>query len=227
MNDNHEEMERVLEETKEYYRHRSSQYSDWSRRTGKYEGGSEPDESYFNEARMLLDALDSNKLTGDVLEIASGTGIWTEALTRHATSITALDSSQEMIEQCKTRLRGNPKVRHVHADFYTWIPDRQYDAVTFSFWISHVPSWKLDEFAMKVSNYLRPRGRIFFVDQQRSAMKHELLDSLAEKSHPGPSKTEKRSTSSNTSTRLRKSPNPYSITGSRQESRTRPTTSTT
>jgi len=164
---------------------------------------------------------------GDVLEIASGTGIWTEALTHHATSITALDSSQEMIEQCKTRLRGNPKVRHVHADFYTWIPDRQYDAVTFSFWISHVPSWKLDEFAMKVSNCLRPRGRIFFVDRQRSAMKYELLDSLAEKSHPGPSKTEKRSTSSNTSTRLRKSPNPSSITGSRQESRTRPTTSTT
>ncbi len=220
-------MERVLEETKEYYRQRSSQYSDWSRRTGKYEGGSEPDESYFNEARMLLDALDSNKLTGDVLEIASGTGIWTEALTRHATSITALDSSQEMIEQCKTRLRGNPKVRHVHADFYTWIPDRQYYAVTFSFWISHVPSWKLDEFALKVSNCLRPRGRIFFVDQQRSAMKYELLD------QPGgeiASRTLEDGKTFNVIkhfTRLRKSPNPSSITGSRQESRTRPTTSTT
>ena len=71
---------------------------------------------------MLLDALDSNKLAGDVLEIASGTGIWAEALTRHASSITALDSSQEMIERCKTRLRGNPKVRYVHADFYAWTP---------------------------------------------------------------------------------------------------------
>ena len=108
---------------------------------------------------MLLDALNSQKLTGDVLEIASGTGIWTEALTRHATSITALDSSQEMIERCKTRLGGNPKVRYIHADFYAWTPDRQYDAVTFSFWISHVPSWKLDEFAAKVSHCLRPQRK--------------------------------------------------------------------
>lgn len=166
----------VIDETKEYYRQRSSQYSDWSRRTGKYEGGSEPDESFFREAKILLDALDSNRLTGDVLEIASGTGIWTEALTRHATSITALDSSQEMLERCKTRLRGNPKVRYIHADFYTWTPDRQYDAVTFAFWISHVPSWKLDEFAVKTSHCLGPRGRIFFVDQQRDAMKYEVLD---------------------------------------------------
>jgi len=166
----------VIDETKEYYRQRASQYSDWSRRTGNYEGGSEPDESYFSEAKMLLDALDSNRLTGDVLEIASGTGIWTEALACHATSITALDSSQEMIERCRTRLKGNPKVRYVHADFYTWTPDSHYDAVTFSFWISHVPSWKLDEFTAKVSHCLRSRGKIFFVDQQRSAMKYEVMD---------------------------------------------------
>ncbi len=170
------EDDHVINETKEYYRQRASQYSDWSRRTGKYEGGSEPDESFFSEAKMLLDALDSKRLTGNVLEIASGTGIWTEALARNATSITALDSSLEMIERCKTRLRGNPKVRYVHADFYTWTPDRHYDAVTFSFWISHVPSRKLDEVAAKVSHCLRPRGRIFFVDQQRSAMKYEVLD---------------------------------------------------
>jgi len=166
----------VIDETKEYYRQRASQYSDWSRRTGKHEGGSEPDESFFGEAKMLLDALDSEKLTGDVLEIASGTGIWTEALTRHATSITALDSSQEMIDRCKTRLKGNPKVQYVHADFYAWTPDRHYDAVTFSFWISHVPSWKLDEFTAKISHCLRRRGRVFFVDQQRSAMKYEVMD---------------------------------------------------
>lgn len=166
----------MIDETKEYYRQRASQYSDWSRRTGRYEGGSEPNESFFDEAKMLLDALDSNKLTGDGLEIASGTGIWTEALTRHATTPTALDSSREMIELCKTRLMGTPKVRYVHADFYTWTPDRQYDAVTFAFWISHVPSWKLDEFATKVSHCLLPRGRIFFVDQKSSAMKYEVLD---------------------------------------------------
>ena len=154
-------MDRVLEETKEYYRQRASQYSDWSRRTGVYEGGSEPDASWFDEARILLDALEAENLQGNVLEIASRTGIRTEVLVKIARSVTALDSSREMIEKSKSRLKENPKARYVLADFYDWTPDRAYDAVTFSFWISHVPSFKLDEFASKVSRCLRLGGNVF------------------------------------------------------------------
>jgi ubiquinone/menaquinone biosynthesis C-methylase UbiE len=176
MNENPDEMERILEETKEYYRRRASQYSDWSQRTGEYEGGSEPEASFFDEAKILLDALYAARLAGNVLEIASGTGIWTEALSKNATTVTALDSSQEMIERCKSRLRGNPKVRYVLADFYDWTPDRAYDAVSFSFWISHVPASKLEEFVSKLSHCLRPGGRVFFVDQQRDAIKNEILE---------------------------------------------------
>ncbi|MBI3859249.1 MAG: methyltransferase domain-containing protein [Thaumarchaeota archaeon] len=166
----------MLEETKEYYRQRAAQYSDWANRTGNYEGGSEPDESWFSEARTVIEALEAARLDGDVLEVACGTGIWTDVLVKNANSVTALDSSQEMIERSKARLKANPKVRFVLADFYGWLPDMAYDAVTFSFWISHVPSWKLDEFASKVSKCLKPEGRVFFVDQRREAMKYETLD---------------------------------------------------
>jgi ubiquinone/menaquinone biosynthesis C-methylase UbiE len=48
---------------------------------------------------VLIEALGSSRLSGNVLEIASGTGIWTEELLRSAASVTALDSSPEMHER--------------------------------------------------------------------------------------------------------------------------------
>ncbi len=89
MTDDSEEVSSILEETKEYYRQRAAQFADWNR--GEYDGGSEPDTSVFEEARILLDALQAENLEGAVLELASGTGIWTEALAKTATSVTALD----------------------------------------------------------------------------------------------------------------------------------------
>jgi len=173
VSDDSEETSSILEETKEYYRQRAAQFADWHR--GEYDGGSEPDMSVFEEAKILLDALQAENLEGAVPEIASGTGIWTEALAKTANSVTALDSSPEMLERCKSRLGANPGVRYVVADFYDWIPDQEYDAASFSFWISHVPASKLDQFVSKLSDCLKPGGKIFFVDQQTHKMKHEDL----------------------------------------------------
>jgi len=173
VNDNQDKVNHLVEETKEYYRKRAPQYWDWSSPTAVYEEGPQPDRSFFDEARMLLDALDDAKLEGNVLEIACGPGILTEALVKHAASVTALDSSREMIERSRLRLKGNPKVKFVLADFYNWKPDAVYDAVAFSFWISHVPSTKLDEFVLKVSRCLSPEGRVFFLDQRPEAAINE------------------------------------------------------
>ena len=170
------ELDQTVEETKEYYRQRASQYSDWAHRTGEYEEGAEPEASWFDEARVLIEALASTGLSGDVLEIASGTGIWTEELLRNAASVTALDSSPEMHERSRSRLMGNPKMRYIVADIYNWVPDMSYDAVTFSFWLSHVPASKLDDFVSKVSRCLKLGGRIFFADQRTEGLTREVMD---------------------------------------------------
>ncbi len=162
-------LKRILEEMKEYYRQRAPEYDEWFYRKGRYDRGREADQTWFTEVQMVFQALDSMNLKGDILEVASGTGIWTERLVKNATSVTSLDSSEEMIEKNKARVNSD-LVKYVVADFYEWTPDRTYDAVAFSFWISHVPSSKLDEFASKVSLCLKPDGRVFFVDQQRESM---------------------------------------------------------
>jgi len=170
------ELDHTVEETKEYYRQRASRYSDWAHRTGQYEEGVEPEASWFDEAMILIEALASSGLSGGVLEIASGAGIWTEELLRNAASVTALDSSPEMHERSSSRLMGNPKVRYVVADIYDWVPDMTYDAVTFSFWLSHVPGSKLDDFVSKVAQCLKLGGKVFFADQRREGLIREVMD---------------------------------------------------
>src|SRR5215831_2256504 len=81
-----------------------------------------------------------------------------------------------MIARNRSRLKDNAKVKYVLADVYDWAPDQEYDAVTFSFWISHVPSSRLDEFVGKVAQSVKKGGRLFFVDQQLSARENEPLE---------------------------------------------------
>jgi SAM-dependent methyltransferase len=52
---------------------------------------------------------------GDVLELACGTGLWTQRLAPHAASLTAIDGSPEMLERCRARV-NDPGVRYVTAD---------------------------------------------------------------------------------------------------------------
>jgi len=84
-----------------------------------------------------------------VLELACGTGLWMVELAHHATSVTAVDASPEVLEINRARLRETGRenaVRYVEADLFGWRPDAAYDAVFFGFWLSHVPPERFEAF---------------------------------------------------------------------------------
>jgi trans-aconitate methyltransferase len=108
-------------------------------------------------------ALDAFQPTGSVLELACGPGTWTGQLLRHATEITAVDASHEMLAIASARHAGD-RVRFVQADIFSWEPDRRYDVVFFGFWLSHVPLELFEPFWSLVADCLEPAGRVFFVD---------------------------------------------------------------
>src|SRR5919201_5617599 len=117
----------------------------------------------------LIAAIDAFQPTGDVLELACGPGVWTERLLHYATSVTAVDAAPEMLARAKARV-GEDRVRFVQADLFVWTPDRRYDVVFFSSWISHVPLDRFGAFWSFVAHCLRPAGGRFFVgDAQRPA----------------------------------------------------------
>ena len=79
--------------------------------------------------RELAEALEAFRPAGRVLELACGPGVWTGQLLRHATEITAVDASPDMLAVAAARV-GSDRVRFVRADLFDWAPERRYDVVS-------------------------------------------------------------------------------------------------
>jgi SAM-dependent methyltransferase len=111
----------------------------------------------------LTRALEAFRPAGSVLELACGPGVWTSKLLRHATDVTAVDASTEMLAIAAARV-GGERVRFVQADLFTWVPDRRYDVVFIGFWLSHVPPERFESFWSLVADCMKDDGRVFFAD---------------------------------------------------------------
>jgi demethylmenaquinone methyltransferase/2-methoxy-6-polyprenyl-1,4-benzoquinol methylase len=158
-------IEKMLREQIEYYRARASEYDEWFLRRGRYDRGPEANGLWFEEVATVRAALDRLHPTGDVLELACGTGLWTEQLLATARRITAVDTSPEVLELNRQRLHS-PNVEYVQADLFAWRPEERYDIVFFGFWLSHIPPQRFDSFWQTVADSLNPGGRVFFVDSK-------------------------------------------------------------
>jgi 2-polyprenyl-3-methyl-5-hydroxy-6-metoxy-1,4-benzoquinol methylase len=167
----------LLGEQVRYYRARAGEYDDWWYRRGRYDRGEEANARWFGEAVQAQAALDRFAPAGEVLELACGTGLWTERLVAHAERVTAIDSSPEAIELARERI-GEAPVEYVQADLFAWEPQHRYDVCFFAFWLSHVPEERFACFWEKVRRAVTPDGRVFFVDsapsERASAVDHKL-----------------------------------------------------
>ncbi|XTP08272.1 trans-aconitate 2-methyltransferase [Streptomyces albus subsp. chlorinus] len=158
---------------------------DWTERQIAYyrARAAEYDRAY--DIRMhkprLVKALDELPISGDILELACGTGQWTQLLSDRARSLTALDAAPEMLRIARARMRGLA-TRFIEADIFTWEPDRQYDTVFFAFWLSHVPPVEMEAFWHLLKWALAPGGCVVFLDD--SLAKAELEEPVAEAQVP-------------------------------------------
>jgi SAM-dependent methyltransferase len=163
-----DDLDGLLDEQATYYRDRAPEYDLWWRREGMYDGGDAFNRQWHAEIDDLRLALDAFAPRGDVLELAAGTGGWTIELARYADRITAVDLSLETLAINRQKTAGTADIRHVQADVFDWRPDRRYDVVFFSFWLSHVPPSRFDGFWSLVADALAPDGRVFLIDNQPS-----------------------------------------------------------
>jgi len=163
-------MSDVLKEQKRYYAERAPEYDDWWYRRGRYE--LEPDAL----ARWQADvaeaeaALEGFAPSGSVLELAAGTGIWTRRLVEPAGRVVAVDANAE------TLALNTSEAELVRADVFEWEPAERFDLVFFSFWLSHVPEERFDEFWSLVRAALAPGGRVFLVDSGAGDTAHTGTD---------------------------------------------------
>lgn len=173
--------QRLIDEQIAYYRARAAEYDAWWFRTGRFDRGEDNNAAWRADVaiveRAVVDAVEAAKPAA-VLELACGTGLFTRHLAPRVPALTAVDASPEVIDINRARLRAG-NVRYVEADLFAFEPDRRYDCVFMSFWLSHVPHARFAAFWSMVRRALAPGGFAYLVDSA-----HDPTSTAA--NHPTP-----------------------------------------
>jgi len=143
----------VLAEQVDYYRRRAGEYD-----VTAY--GDDVAAARAHIARLVAEM----RPAGSVLEIACGTGLWTEALAGWADTVTAIDAAPEMVAIARDRVQS-ANVSFEVADVFWWRSDTRFDVIFFSAWLSHVPASRFGQFWQLLRGLLAWNGRVLFVDE--------------------------------------------------------------
>ena len=141
----------------------ADQVAYYRRRAGEYDVTAYGDDAAA--ARALIARLVAEmRPAGSVLEIACGTGLWTEALAGWAVTVTAIDAAPEVLEIARDRVRS-ANVSFEVVDVFSWDPGTRFDVIFFSAWLSHVPASRLGRFWQLLRGLLAGGGRVLFIDE--------------------------------------------------------------
>ncbi len=148
-------------------------------RKGRYDRGEEHRKQWFDELDEVRQALETSHPGGNILELACGTGIWTERLAPVASKLAAVDVSSEMLEINRHRV-ADSRVVYIEADLFSWKPTESFDYIFFGFWLSHIPFSFFDDFWYMIYGALKADGRVFFADsrftQDSTARDHQPIE---------------------------------------------------
>lgn len=99
-----------------------------------------------------------------VLEVACGTGYWTQFIAPAAAHVVALDSSAETMTIARSRVAG-AKASFLVGDAYELSPGLgMFNAAFAGFWFSHVPKARRHEFLRGLDALLVPGARVVLLD---------------------------------------------------------------
>jgi len=146
-------MKRADSNLKPYYRKRASYYD------SVYAYPERQD-----DLRFLEDYIAKQFTALDVLEVAAGTGYWTQFIAAEAKSVLATDTVIESLAQIEKR--SMPKAVPIKiVDAYSLAEiGREFSAAFAGLWLSHVPKQRLAEFLGSLHEVLKPGAAVVFVD---------------------------------------------------------------
>jgi SAM-dependent methyltransferase len=138
----------------------------YRRRAAEYEAiFAKPERQH--DLGLLVNALVSRFKGANLLEIACGTGWWTERVARVAARIVATDLAEEPMRIAQAKSYPAATVTFHFADAYALSPDLGvFDAAFAGFWWSHIPFARIDEFLASLHARLEPGARVIFLDNR-------------------------------------------------------------
>ncbi len=138
----------------------------YARRAGEYERIYDKSERQADLARLreFIPPLFSAR---DVLEIACGTGYWTQFIATRAASVLATDVNEEVLELAGRKAYPRKNVSFARLDIYSEKDLAQrFDAGLAAFWWSHVPRQAQGRFIEHFHRRLEPGAVVLFLDNR-------------------------------------------------------------
>ncbi len=150
----------------DYYAARSEEYDDWYLRRGRYAHGEAADAAWVRELEQMRAWLSSVAMSGEIVDLAAGTGWWSPVLCGKG-SVSLYDASPETLSFARIRLgdlglEAGYEVRDAWGE-----PDRTVGGVFTGFWLSHVARERLAEFLALMRSWLDEGGIYSFIDSMR------------------------------------------------------------
>ncbi len=136
-----------------YYRQRASEYE-------KIYQKPERQSDLLRAADLLQELLSGTSL----LEIACGTGYWTERLAPVCKNIHATDINEAVLEIARSKEYGLTPVCFETVDFFDSQLDGNYDAVFGGFILSHITYETLSAFFRRLEELVPSGGTIVLID---------------------------------------------------------------
>lgn len=156
------EVDDILAEQISYYRLRAAEYDATSYRD-------------LGVARQRIERVLADLApAGRILELACGTGMWTQSLARWTDDLIAVDSAPEAIAIARGRCPET--VRFAQTDLFDSRAEDSYDTVFIGFFLSHVPSARFDSVMEEIGRALAPGGRVLIVDEHIGVDRPEQRD---------------------------------------------------
>jgi ubiquinone/menaquinone biosynthesis C-methylase UbiE len=138
----------------------------YNRRAQEFESVYHRDDPIRQREQAAIASTMKRVLTGrNVLEIACGTGFWTEIASQSAQHIVAIDSSTEMLQIACSKSIPTDKVQFQYADAYALgSVDGYFDGGLANFWFSHIPKKRINEFLLGFHKRISKGASVFMAD---------------------------------------------------------------
>jgi demethylmenaquinone methyltransferase/2-methoxy-6-polyprenyl-1,4-benzoquinol methylase len=118
-----------------------------------------------DDLRALRAAVESACAGRRVLDVACGTGYFSACAVRSALALDGVDANAETL--ALARAKELPRARFTLGDAYRLSPPAApYSGALCTFWWSHVPKERLDEFLQGLHRMLAPGASVLFADNR-------------------------------------------------------------
>jgi trans-aconitate methyltransferase len=138
-----------------YYKDRAKEYE-------KIYSKPERQDDLKRAAAILQETFAHKKL----VEIACGTGYWTEKIAHTAASIFATDINEAVLEIARQKTYPNSNVTFGLADIFQYQPERNYEGLFGGFIWSHILLQDLERFIQTINGFVANTGTVVLMDNR-------------------------------------------------------------